>query len=618
MQGIESLKNKGRFGDTELAHLTPGEVVLPADFLGKYPSLKTAVQKALKKEDTLLNELIVGNELNSINPQTGLPEFFLKKFKKKIGKFFKKVRRVLDPVAEIAKFVPGPWQAPANIYSKARAAGRIVTGEGGIGDAISLFTGPKVFGESGSLSQLGGGTGSVGDTFSSIKEYVLPGEDKRGIFKNLGRDLFGMGQQQQVAQQEETSEFNYAVTEQQREKAQNYLNNLSPDDLKRIQEFQPDLYKQLMYESGQIQPLQSLVPTVMDKDGRPVPVNQLRSSGIFQTPSGRKFDILDDLFGIDPKGGGIFGSLGNVREGIKGVTGIDPTLALLAKRYGELTEKALRERQGGMQDVRAGIRKDLAPVQTFGQGGFDLGLGGGFNNPKPQVNAFAKGGAVVGESDYAEGGSAKKKSFELLISPEGLILDESNAAIRQQSIFGKVMRSLEDIPDRDFDAYVEAVRKGQVKDDLSDRAVYVETGKPVNEPDPNAPFKMPLRTAYDNHPEIFELAVKYVKNTKKVGKAKGGIMDTDEALEYAEGGDVLDMRSGGESIGPGTGTSDDIPAMLSDGEFVMTAKANLGAGSMQMKKKKGGIMELSPALEPDRQRGAKNMMKLMKYFEGVA
>jgi hypothetical protein len=35
----------------------------------------------------------------------------------------------------------------------------------------------------------------------------------------------------------------------------------------------------------------------------------------------------------------------------------------------------------------------------------------------------------------------------------------------------------------------------------------------------------------------------------------------------------LDMREGGESDGPGTGTSDDIPAMLSDGEFVMTAKA---------------------------------------------
>ena len=31
---------------------------------------------------------------------------------------------------------------------------------------------------------------------------------------------------------------------------------------------------------------------------------------------------------------------------------------------------------------------------------------------------------------------------------------------------------------------------------------------------------------------------------------------------YAPGGEVLDMREGGESIGPGTGTSDDIPYVV--------------------------------------------------------
>ena len=52
-----------------------------------------------------------------------------------------------------------------------------------------------------------------------------------------------------------------------------------------------------------------------------------------------------------------------------------------------------------------------------------------------------------------------------------------------------------------------------------------------------------------------------------LNRAQGGIAD-------------LDMRGGGHSIGPGTGTSDDVPAMLSDGEFVMTANAvsNLGGG----------------------------------------
>ena len=68
----------------------------------------------------------------------------------------------------------------------------------------------------------------------------------------------------------------------------------------------------------------------------------------------------------------------------------------------------------------------------------------------------------------------------------------------------------------------------------------------------------------------------------------------------AEGGGVMDLRQGGESEGPGTGTSDDIPAMLSDGEFVMTAKAVRGAG--------GG----------DRREGAKKMYQMMDQLEARA
>ena len=57
-------------------------------------------------------------------------------------------------------------------------------------------------------------------------------------------------------------------------------------------------------------------------------------------------------------------------------------------------------------------------------------------------------------------------------------------------------------------------------------------------------------------------------------------------------------RKNGPINGPGTGTSDDVPAMLSDGEFVFTAKAvrSLGDGS--------------------RRKGAKRMLALMKKLEG--
>jgi hypothetical protein len=41
---------------------------------------------------------------------------------------------------------------------------------------------------------------------------------------------------------------------------------------------------------------------------------------------------------------------------------------------------------------------------------------------------------------------------------------------------------------------------------------------------------------------------------------------------------IASMMQGGEVTGPGTGTSDSVPARLSDGEFVITAKAVRGAG----------------------------------------
>jgi hypothetical protein len=59
-------------------------------------------------------------------------------------------------------------------------------------------------------------------------------------------------------------------------------------------------------------------------------------------------------------------------------------------------------------------------------------------------------------------------------------------------------------------------------------------------------------------------------------------------------------RMNGPIEGPGTETSDDIPAMLSDGEFVFTAKAVRGAG-------KGS-----------REDGMDTMYRMMRQFEARA
>tara|TARA_R100000278_G_scaffold112039_1_gene89718 strand:+ start:663 stop:2444 length:1782 start_codon:yes stop_codon:yes gene_type:complete len=91
-------------------------------------------------------------------------------------------------------------------------------------------------------------------------------------------------------------------------------------------------------------------------------------------------------------------------------------------------------------------------------------------------------------------------------------------------------------------------------------------------------------------------------------------------MAYAEGGNVAmeDFeRMNGRIDGPGTETSDDIPAMLSDGEFVMTGRAVRGAGSFDMQNS-NGIVTLTPNGSPDRESGTDLMYQLMEVFSGQA
>ena len=378
--GIMALANAGRGEDTQLAHLMKGEVVLPPHFLNNNKTLRNTVQKDLAKTGTQLSDITVGSNTSSINPYTGLEEFGF------LSKLWKKVKKVIDPVAQVARFIPGPWQAPANIYVKGKAAINVAKGEGGIGDLATIFTGPKVFGADGSIEAIKGGLD----------------------FSNLGGQLKeGVG-------------------------------SLMSDPLGSLKEFGSQVTASLPFGTPADQPL----------EGDIQPTGQTDAQG---NPT-----FMDKL-------GNIFNSAGQIisglRSGIQGATGIDPAIAAMAAAYGKATKSALEKEAGGMGDIRQSLRQDLQ-YTPYGLGGFNLG--------------------------------------------------------------------------------------------------------------------------------------------------------------FAEGGEVMDMRDGGESVGPGTGTSDDIPAMLSDGEFVMTAKANMGAGTIGLNPKEGGIMEMVPGLEPDRQRGADNMMKLMKYFEGLA
>ena len=88
----------------------------------------------------------------------------------------------------------------------------------------------------------------------------------------------------------------------------------------------------------------------------------------------------------------------------------------------------------------------------------------------------------------------------------------------------------------------------------------------------------------------------------RIGNKLYNLDDEEERKKYFEDNRNRGIfaAAGGEVKGPGTGTSDSVPARLSDGEFVLTAKAVRGAG--------GG----------DRNIGAARMYDMMSQLEGAA
>ena len=127
------------------------------------------------------------------------------------------------------------------------------------------------------------------------------------------------------------------------------------------------------------------------------------------------------------------------------------------------------------------------------------------------------------------------------------------------------------------------------------------------------PNIVPKETGYDllrNRPDIFGVTVGggqtvYPTRPGILYAASGGIAAVAPRKYnlggYAGGGQSRHFpRRTGQISGPGTETSDSIPAMLSDGEFVMTARAVRGAG--------GG----------SRREGAKRMYQMMRAFERKA
>ena len=239
------------------------------------------------------------------------------------------------------------------------------------------------------------------------------------------------------------------------------------------------------------------------------------------------------------------------------------------------------------------------PAPTFT--GFDLGI-------RPEM---AEGGEILDPNNLPDATKQKIENIyrKLYLSnpseernrrqPATNLLTKDENELLNQYVAGKLRR---DAPA--LSKYMDLIGFDRIKDD----APFMQGAKMASTALGLAGSLPVARIRSRLNPELGigsnPILEKVLADRKKMfGYAEGGLMDNE-----------LDLRLGGPSIGPGTGTSDDIPAMLSDGEFVMTSAANNGLGGFKITKSETGI-EIMPSGKPDRQKGARNMDRLMKMFE---
>lgn len=181
----KEMANFGRYGDDTIAHVETGELIVPRALIEGNPKLKESIFGHLRElgvEDP--ERYVVGTSKNSLNPDTGLPEFFLKNlFKgvkktvssigkgvksalKGVGKALKKVAPIVVPIA-LNYFLPGLGQ----IYSGALGAGITSLLQGGdVKDALRS-------------ALVGGATGAISAGFSGPKSGL------EGFGENIMADV---------------------------------------------------------------------------------------------------------------------------------------------------------------------------------------------------------------------------------------------------------------------------------------------------------------------------------------------------------------------------------------------------------------------------------------------
>ena len=525
------LAQAGRGEDTALAHVRPGEVVIPPEAF-EDPEFESLIEKKFEELNIDPARMVVGVGIASLNPITGLEEFgFFKKLAKSVKKV---VKKVIKPLAQVAQFIPGPWQPLAVLANKAFTVYDVAKGRA---SPLALLT-------MGKGVPAGGGSSGIGSLFGGVKEFVTKGADGVGLLGNVGK---GLGSLFTGPGADKFGRFG---------KLGDLVTGPGADKIGR--------FGRLGDFAGGI--------------GDALGVTNYAGQAVAQRdPS----DVLDEVYQSEG-------------DGSQGPTSVQQTI-LDMQAAGSTPEQILQalNQSGSQQQAQGGGTpqwlKTIGDYLGFGgKSGLEDVYGPGTTNP---ISGLSGGSGGSGFNLGGLGGVGiaallGKLAYDQAKNDKGVQLTPAMTMSR----YGGYQ-----LAKRDAEA------AGEAPPDRRDFGMMED---------------MPVLSGGRKTPVAEEPVTGMRYGGEVMPMRYGGMVP----MAYATGGNVSTedfKKKNGKINGEGTETSDDIPAMLSDGEFVMTGQAVRGAGSFELNAN-NGIITLTPNGGEDRDKGTQLMYEMMELFAEYA
>ena len=583
------LATLGRYGDEFMVHAAEGETVIPPEIFEANPQLRADLFRQMAMmgiKDP--NRYVVGNSLISINPLTGQPEFFFKKIFKSVKKVFKKALPIIAPIIGnliapgiggiiasglVTKMQGGSW----GDVLKGAAIGWATQGlTSGIGGAMSAAPGQ---GFSGFASGLSKGLTAPFSAASNLFSSGPANPFSQGIFGS-SKALAGAGI------------FGKTLTPQ----------------------YNP------LAGSGGITATSVPVAAQQVATSVPVAAQQVAAPVSDYTPA---FNIENPAGSIPDMGAPTVSSLGDgfVIDGNE----VPVDLQTFSRPPAQINQQVSAASGDGFvidgnEQVPAGSIPETVPTVSTRQellASYDANTEGpGYDfepdtEPPGFVDRTAK--QIKTYFDPTEEAAGLKRVERLKDFQKKLVADrvlshptepftskeistESAKWLKDNPMPGLLSRSAPLIAATGiagvglaaaagaFSEEEEAYKANPSKSDKEIEA-YEKWGQI---PDKNSLEAQKLFGIWNIKPYV----------TRSQFEAQTGGRSARPDWRFLPESNAMGVAMGGEVVGPGTGTSDSIPARLSDGEFVMTADAVRNAG--------GGNRDL----------GAARMYDMMRRFEG--